>query len=700
MTQHRSRRAALLAVIAFMALQMLLGAGTANAQMFSCAEPPTPEYPGDGFVGRLDTPNIDKGEPGTSYNQYAYAGQVWHTYDTGCLGSPSAAMDTEMGNNAFNLGKFVVAVTNGAHWLQQDNGALRPIDDLVAQLTAQLYDNVFVAWIGVTLSAAAIAILWSTLRGKLAVVGKRTAYIFAALGFAAMTYLTPLTYTTIADGLLSDGVSELQSRLLGEDGGAYNALPEALHHNVVYQPWLQGEFGSATSPEAKLGRDLLDAQACSKEETLRAQNGGQPCPVDAKNAKFKEVAEKLKPTPAYDHFTGESSNRVGAGFSSFIASLCYGSFQAMSLLAIFLAKLIIRLIILFGPVIGVIAVIYNSLLERVFKAAGTAVAYGLSMTAIGTIHLVVLRWILDPARANILGDLGKLLLAGLITAALWMMVKPHRKFRSMLESSLRIGGMETMPWDQVMQRRYLRRFRRQQAQHMRAEEREHQRIYNTLNVVGGFGGGHGHDDDRVYATADRPMRASSHRIDAHTGLSASSPGSLSASSERLDDVGGFGSSGMDGGAGPRRPGPAPEDEPGDGGAGTYFDADGGSWVAHPGDTRTALPAAPDNVDVPDGTDRADQSDTGPGASEPQAEAPRPRRVVRPSEYWRADESGTDSNAAWREDERREQQRGPDDPAPSHSEGGRRVYRVYRASSGRVEDDKPKPGSGFRPENQE
>jgi hypothetical protein len=227
-------------------------------------------------VGSLDPPTLSAGEPGSVYNEVGYAGMVWHNYDLGCAGTafnPASTTDTWLGNQAFNVAKFGVGGVNWAHYLISGGGnLLAPLDGVIRDATSAMYQAVFTTWIGPALVVLSVILLVLAIRGDLARQAQRTAFALAALMVGSAAYLTPVEWAKAADGLLLDGVTQMQEGFLSQVGlGDRDTLPTVLVDRVVYDNWLRGEFGSPEVPQAQqLGRNLLRAQTFTKQEVARA----------------------------------------------------------------------------------------------------------------------------------------------------------------------------------------------------------------------------------------------------------------------------------------------------------------------------------------------------------------------------------------------------------------------------------------------
>jgi hypothetical protein len=408
-----------------------------------CKQPPNPERPGSGMVGAIDPTPLQAGAPNSVYAEVGYAGLVWHTYDLGCgpsgLRNPNAVIDTWTGNLLFDIGKVIVGATNGLHYALGDGGLLAPLNDLIVSGTVALYDSVYAPWFGLIAVLLAIVLFRSIWRGDLATVSKRAAWALAGIWLAAATYLTPLLYTQVLDGVLVDGSNQVRTGFLHEVGIAQrDALPTLLHEQIIYRNWLRGEFGSPDGPQAaQLGRDLVRAQAFSKQEIAAGADDMKSGVAERKKQEYKSIADRTG--SAYGYFQGVDGNRIGVGFLAAVQAVMFGLFQLLAQAALLLAQVLLRVVILLGPIIGLIAILHHDLLRGVGRAVGAAVLNIVVLSALAALHTLVMVWVFDPSRN--LSVLAQMLLAGMITLVMLLVARPVRRMWQMTELAVgAVGG--------------------------------------------------------------------------------------------------------------------------------------------------------------------------------------------------------------------------------------------------------------------
>jgi hypothetical protein len=448
----RGRRVAALVallglMLVFAVLSPLTAAGSPALEQVpgvdDCKQPPNPERPGSGMVGAIDPTPLQAGTPNSVYAEVGYAGLVWHTYDLGCgpsgLRNPNAVIDTWTGNLLFDIGKAIVGATNGLHYALGEGGLLAPLNDLIVSGTVALYDTVYAPWFGLIAVLLAIVLFRSIWRGDLATVSKRAAWALAGIWFAAATYLTPLLYTQVLDGVLVEGSNQVRTGFLHEVGiGQQDALPTLLHEQIIYRNWLRGEFGSPDGPQAvQLGRDLVRAQAYSKQEIAAGADDPKSGVADRKKQEYKTIADRTG--SAYGYFQGVDGNRIGVGFLAALQGVMFGLFQLLAQAALLLAQVLLRVIILLGPIIGLVAILYHDLLRGIGRAVGAAVLNIVVLSALAALHTLVMVWVFDPTR-NI-SVLAQMLLAGMITLVMLLVARPVRRMWQMTELAVgAVGG--------------------------------------------------------------------------------------------------------------------------------------------------------------------------------------------------------------------------------------------------------------------
>ncbi|MGH3933147.1 MAG: hypothetical protein ACRDTF_24600 [Pseudonocardiaceae bacterium] len=525
----RRRRIMLLLVLALLGTHAVLGV-PALAQIpgvEDCKQPPNPERPGSGMVGALDATPLEVGAPDSVYREVGYAGLVWHSYDLGCgpsgVRNPEAVIDTWTGNLFFNVAKVIVGASNGLHYALDAGGLLAPLDDLIVAGTAGLYNSVYAPWFGLVAVLLAIVLFRSIWRGDLATVSKRAAWALAAIWFAAATYLTPVLYTQVLDDVLVEGSNQVRTGFLREAGvDQRDGLPTLLHDQIIYRNWLRGEFGSPDGPQAQqLGRDLVRAQAFTKQEIAEGADDPSSGVAERKKQEYEAIAARSG--SAYGYFQGIDGSRIGVGFLATLQSGMFALFQLLSQAALLLAQIVLRVVILLGPVIGLVAILYHDLLRGVGRAVGAALLNVILLSALTALHALILVWVFNPATG--MSVLAQMLLAGLITVVLLMVARPVRRMWQMVELSVgAVGG--AMP---AAPPGVLTRFRRRREE---TEPTPSERFWEQTRDTDPMAPtGEASHTDRVRPEGGVPVVATAQRLDRPGAgpQTASMPGAFSSS---------------------------------------------------------------------------------------------------------------------------------------------------------------------------
>jgi hypothetical protein len=399
---------------------------------FDCKTSPEPDRPGTGLVGSLDPPTYGQGTPGSVYHEVGYAGLVWHNYDLGCTGAafnPAVSTDTWLGNQTFNIAKFLVGAVNWAHYLIADGSELlAPLDDLIATGTRAMYDAVFTTWIGPALVVLAVILLVLAMRGDLARQAQRAGFAMLALLLGSAAYLAPVDWSRAADTLLLDGVTQMQAGFLDQIGlGDRDTLPTLLVDQVIYSNWQRGMFGSPDVPQAQqLGRDVLRAQTFTKQEVAEGRDTLQL--AEQKKTDFAALAGQMG--DRYPYFTGQAGSRVGASVLAVLQAVCIALFQLLSKILVLVAMLVLRLMVMTAPAIAVVAVLKPEVLPALLRVGGAAIVNTLVVGALAGLHALLVVSLFRPGSPV---DLWlALLVTGVVTVVLWAVARPFRRLVSMV----------------------------------------------------------------------------------------------------------------------------------------------------------------------------------------------------------------------------------------------------------------------------
>ncbi len=134
----------------------------------------------------------------------------------------------------------------------------------------------------------------------------------------------------------------------------------------------------------------------------------------------------------------QDGSRVGAGVLALVQGFSYASFQLLAKATILLAQVLLRVLILAGPLIGLIALLYHQVLRTIGRVAGAAVLNVVMISAMAGLHTLILTWLFDPLRG--FSALTQILLAALVTIVFLLIGKPIRRMGQMVELSVGTVG--------------------------------------------------------------------------------------------------------------------------------------------------------------------------------------------------------------------------------------------------------------------
>lgn len=457
-------------VALLLGIQTLLGSPAATADPGGdCAESPAPEAVSSGLTGTID-PAKGQGLADSVYEHYGYAGQVWHTYDAAdnpLCSNTFAEVSTWVGNQLFNVGKTMTAGVNSLHYMLHEGGLAWQMDKVIKTGAEAAFDSFAAPFVGLALLLVGIVAFWAVFHGRMSDAAKSGGRVALGLTLVAATAFSPLIYTNLFDDLLIDGFktveNEIGSAMSSDDGDddvSYReVLPTKLHHEIVVKNWARGEFGNNDTKLAKeLGPKLVDAQACSWGEVST-----DSCDVDQKDQEFQKIAEKVQDKGDYSTFTGESGGRMGTGALAAIQSVVFGLLQLMAKLALLLSQLVLRVFVLFGPIIGILAMapgVGRTVLRGVLGVG----VLGLVFNVVAGVHSFIIIKLLSTDLSMMM----KLVVATLLTMLIWSVLRPVKRIKTMVASSMyTMPGQNMHRVGQWLQHRHL-----MQAMRPKANERE------------------------------------------------------------------------------------------------------------------------------------------------------------------------------------------------------------------------------------
>ena len=212
---------------------------------------------------------------------------------------------------------------------------------------------------------------------------------------------------------------------------------------VLYQSWLRGEFGATSGPAVdKYAEPLWTSHALTYDEVR-----GSCAPAATTRRRSSRARTTSGPTMAqiaeddpslYQQLQGKKGGRVGVGVMTLASTSATALFRMIADLYTLLGMVVIRLLVLFAPVIGVlgIVVVFGGVVRWAGNLLGAAVINTVGFSLAALVHTVATNALLNGSGGGL--EFGRLLLSGLLTVGLLVICWPLLSLR-------RIAGRDHRP---------------------------------------------------------------------------------------------------------------------------------------------------------------------------------------------------------------------------------------------------------------
>lgn len=418
-----------------------------------CKEAPIPESPGGGITGFFipappDTPGGDAWVNGApSFEHYGMAGLSFHVYDLGCgpdfARHPDAVLGTTMANWMLEMPKFAVSGTVAFLGAAYHPTYLQVFDPLLTSTTATLRTTIFEHWAPVAVTVVGLMILWGA--RKMHVASAMTAVTWALLVVIAASFVFafPLKAGRFADASVGATLGAVNGGINGQTAAdPVNAAAGGLSNTVLFEQWKMGTFGQGHSPTVdKWAKDIYTGQALTYAEAKTVHDdpdGAGKKLIEDKQKQWIHAADEIKKTDpdTYQYLTGKrAATAFSAALISWWAAICTIPFLLVSALLMIGSYLIIRLAVMFFPVVATVGIVYQArgavmgLVTVVMAAVINSVLFGVG----ASVTLLAIRTLLSPTSGLPLWL--ALVLMGLFSFVMWVALKPMRKLTSMASGS-------------------------------------------------------------------------------------------------------------------------------------------------------------------------------------------------------------------------------------------------------------------------
>ncbi|MGF1662546.1 MAG: hypothetical protein ACFCVG_08745, partial [Kineosporiaceae bacterium] len=417
-----------------------------------CQGEPAPQSPDRGFNGYVtpvptDPPpaDADPFAPDatvTVYETTGLAGYRWHMYVDSCVTGPGQATNQALTSSANALMAVPVLclgviatladVVYNQRWLEV-------LDRPVGYVSEALMTGFTEPFLPVVLVAVALVMIVSVRRARLSAAIGTAVLVLVAITLATFAADYPTRVSGVTDDITAGAVISISGALAGSreaspDVATVSPLVEAM----LYDRWVAGTLGDTTSPTARTyGPRLYRASTLSwaEVEVVRSDPDGAGADLlAAKQEQWEAAAAAVERTDpdAYEYLTGARSiDRVGHAIVA-LALIAILPFLAVALVLVALSYLIIRMIIMFLPLVALVALLVRGTLSGLASLAAAAVVNSV-VFAVGAAVAAYLYGVFLSPSSGIPALLG-ILLAFLVSVALWILLSPYRRLTRLVRS--------------------------------------------------------------------------------------------------------------------------------------------------------------------------------------------------------------------------------------------------------------------------
>jgi hypothetical protein len=379
---------------------------------------------------------------------YGLGGFTWNTCDLGPtdLGSISA---TTIANFVMMFPRMFLSVLDlilvpAYHpelWTHALDGAVIAVTDSVRTMFWSPGTG-GASWASLlTMTAAVVMMVRYVHRGQLSRIIGSVVAIGAIAAVVGIMFGAPAKVGALADNIVAPTLTGVTGELAkhsprpGDDLGrsAWGTAADA----VLYRRWLQGEFGSDTSQTAtKYGPCLFKASAFSwveKEAYDRDPSGAGKQIVDRKAADWKRCTNEIKGSDpaAYKVVTGKDGGaRIASAFGANVVAMTGLPMITWSAFMLMIAYLIVRVMVMFGPIVLLMALLPGShglavaMLRTVLGCIINSIVFGVS----AAVMLLTMSQLMAPSSGL------NVFVAALLNLALgvvaWYALRPFRRMTS------------------------------------------------------------------------------------------------------------------------------------------------------------------------------------------------------------------------------------------------------------------------------
>lgn len=311
------------------------------------------------------------------YHVYGWSGYNWEVCATGgpikgaeALGNTDAWSDNERGSTMLKTATAVAALNTGVAKMAATPGeVMKPLDNIVADVSKMLRVSLVDLWLPIVLVAAGALLAVNAINGNMRKALASIGAVLVALFAVAYLSFAPLEAAKLMDGISSAGqaaVLQNAAKFSGKEGVPADEVWGVIYtEDIIFPLWAQGITGwsyndSRLNPNLdgeRLGPNVeakqkFDAFTPTRAYQIRAYPWGAAKDEktdnnrrDAWNTIGEASQTKDAPTRA---FTGQEQNRTGMGAMALASVTASASYNIPANLLIFVAQIAFRLLPIFG----------------------------------------------------------------------------------------------------------------------------------------------------------------------------------------------------------------------------------------------------------------------------------------------------------------------------------------------------------------
>ena len=445
------------------------------SQLNDCMGVPSPDGPDSGFGGWFASDPKVVGIKGY-YSTYGYSGYSYPIYNPDCVSGTSplptgADTTTTIANGEMMVATGIIGAADGLRERSYDPGKMwNWSNPLVSVATKAVYQKVFSVFGVITLAVVGLYLVWRSRQADLNDALTTAGWAILVLMVVTAVAAWPLVSAHLADNTLLSSLGLIHSAVgpqrhsvpltecvyarPDQPGGAKPdpalckdrrsaaiLASDTATETILYDNWLRGTLGSATSTTAReYGPALYEASSLSWDDTRRikaAENPshGKPNPtvrksIYAKKAEdFRKIADEIRVQDpnAFNYLQGKNgSARMGAGLISIVSAIAFGFFDIAASLLIMLGFLIFRWAVVAIPVIGTVAILrpasagFKRLVNIVIAAIFNIIIFGTG----ASVYLFAVDLIMNTSTLPGWLQITLVWLCGIVG---WLLLRPYRR---------------------------------------------------------------------------------------------------------------------------------------------------------------------------------------------------------------------------------------------------------------------------------